>query len=310
MKSPIVIMTWQRASLAQQKTWARIPDDLRSLVRFACREDEAPFFESLQRPYGTKPFVLPSHVASMKETRQAIWDHFNNTDEFWCQIDDDTKKFLKLDYHWQDPEEREKRRKPWDEGDAPQQRLYEIHAKPRHQHSFDGLEAMFDRCIDVLKSNPYIGTVSPRQTFKMASPKTPLGDFGKTISNDPNFLGSAELCVGFNAFCSERNLKLNYEFKWNYCGDTGMIYRMLSQGYDTVYLRDYTIDQDRPTKGATWRKSSVEEFRQFREEYPNYFRDEKKIDDAVQSSDQPQKGWKMLRSKLLKDARKRLQIVV
>lgn len=309
MKTPIVIMTWQRATLAQQKTWDRIPNDLRHLVRFACREDEAPFFEGLQKPFGTKPFVLPSYVSSMKETRQAIWDHFNNTEEYWFQIDDDTKKFLKLDYNWQDPQKREARRKTRDRGVAPQQRLYEIHAKPRHEHGFDGLEAMFDRCLEVMKSDPYIGTVSPRQTFKMASPKTPEGDFGKKpVKNPDSFLVSAELCVGFNTFSSERNLKLDYEFKWNYCGDTGMIYRMLSRGYDTVYLQDYTIDQDRPTKGATWRKSSIEEFKEFREQYPNYFRDDKKIDDSVQSSDQPQKGWKMLRLKLLKDSRKELQI--
>lgn len=307
MDAPIVIMTWQRTSLQKQKTWARIPDHLRCLVQFACREDEAPFFEGLQKPFGTKPFVLPAHVNSMKSTRQAIWDHFNEREEFWFQIDDDTKKFLKLDYNWMDEQERELRRKPWDRGSAPQQRLYEIHAEPRHEHGFDGMEAMFDRCLDVLKSDELIGTVSPRQTFKMASPKTPIGDFGKKpVGQNKDFLTSAELCVGFNTFSSERNKKLNYKFKWNYCGDTGMIYHMLSHGYDTVYLLDYTIDQDRPTKGAGWRKDSVEEFREFREQYPAYFRDDKKIADEDQSSDQPQKGWKMLRSNLLKDSRKRL----
>lgn len=266
--TPIIIMTYGRASLEKQLTWNILPESLRKRVIFACRKEEAPFFKEL-----AEVFVLPSNVNNLMSTRQAIWDHCNEAYEYWFQLDDDTKQMDRLVSH--DPD-----RKPnfkW----APLKG--------------EDLVFAFDECERIMKANKNIGTISPRQTF--APPRIPRA------SN----IWSAALVLGMNLFCSRINKSLNYKFVSNYCSDTEMLFTMMANGYDTVWMDNININMMRPTKNAAIRASSNDEWQAFVKRFEPYiiYQGKKQWSESREKTlhDNPAKLYRMCRSKLLKDQR-------
>lgn len=267
--TPIVIMTYGRANLEQQLTWRLLPQQLRERVIFAVRREEAGFFENLSRV-----FVLPKTAVNLATTRQAIWNHFNKTEERWFQIDDDLKGITHL------------------QSFVPDRKPMFIHKVLRG----DELIAPFDACERVMIHNTDVGTVSPRQSFR--PPRAPK----------PGNCWGTSLVVGFNLFNSEVNNKLNYKFVSNYCGDAEMCLTMLAHGYDTVWLDNYGLSMMPPTKSAVIRQQSVEEWDDLVKRWSSYIDYVGNVNSwssarLRQLHDNPAKLYRMKRARILSDAR-------
>lgn len=264
--TPIVIMTYGRANLQQQLTWQALSPELRGRVIFAVRKEEAKFFENL-----SQVFVLPKSVSNLATTRQAIWDHFNKTEETWFQIDDDLKGIRLLE-------------------------SFDPTRKPMFVHRVlrEDIGLAFDACEEMMSNNPDVGTVSPRQIFK--PPRAPK----------PGNRWSTSLVVGFNLFNSEINNRLNFKFVSNYCGDAEMCLTMLAHGYDTVWLDNFEVSMMPPTKSATIRKQSIEEWDDLVARWSNYIDYVGNVNSWSSSRlrelhDNPAKLYRMKRARILKD---------